>query len=194
MKKIVLILIVLLVCFCTYKIHTKVTIIDIPKGELRWSKTRPLFAKLCVPAAFSSINDKVIGSYRINGKSYKNNGKYKISLIDNTFSINRFWQSDNGFQQLILVKNNRATKFKDTKRRIRRALCKNQNKTFLIESNYPMTMSAFANYCNKHCSDAVYLDMGEYGYGYVRNGLHLKILYPLGLLCQHKQTNWLYVK
>ena len=47
----------LLVCLCAYKTHTKVTIIDLPKGELKWSKTRPSFAKLCVPAAFSSTKN-----------------------------------------------------------------------------------------------------------------------------------------
>ena len=194
MKKILLILGVLLICFCTYKVYTKVTIIDIPEGELKWSTTRPTSAKLCVPAAFSSPTDEVLGSYRINGKSYENNKKYKVSLINNTFTIDKFWHSNNGFQQLILVKNNIISKFKDPKKRIRRALCKKEDKTFLIESNYPMTISTFAKQCSKYCSDAVYLDMGEYGYGYVQYGKIINHLYPLGFLCQYKQTNWLYVE
>jgi hypothetical protein len=36
--------------------------------------------------------------------------------------------------------------------------------------------------------------MGEYGYGYIRYGLFVKPLYPLGFFGKHKQTNWLYVK
>jgi hypothetical protein len=194
MKKILLILGVFFICFCVYKVHTKITIIDIPEGELKWSKTRPSFAKLCVPAAFSSTKNKVVGVHKINGKSYGEDKKYKVSLINNTFTINRSWQSDTGFQQIILVKDNNPIKFKNSiKKCIRRALCKNKNKTFLIESNYPMTMDTFAFYCSKHCSDAVYLDMGEYGYGYVRYGLIFKPLYLLGIFSSYKQTNWLYV-
>ena len=194
MKKILLIPSVLLICFCLYKIHTKVTIIDIPKGELKWSKTRPSLAKLCVPAAFSSTKNKVVGVHRINGESYGNDKKYKVSILDNTFVINRSWQSDNGFQQIILVKDNKVFDLgNSTKKCIRRALCKSENNTFLIESNYPMTMTTFAHYCSKHCSDAIYLDMGEYGYGYVRYGLFVKPLYLLGIFSKHKQTNWLYI-
>lgn len=195
MKRILLILSVFFICFCSYQIHTKVTIIDIPKGELKWSKTRPTSAKLCVPAAFSSTKNKVVGVHRINGESYGNDKKYKVSLIDNTFTINRTWQSDNGFQQIILVKDNKPIKFRNSiKKCIRRALCKKEDKTFLIESNYPMTMDTFASYCSEHCSDAVYLDMGEYGYGYIKYGLIVKPLYPFGIFSKHKQTNWLYVE
>lgn len=195
MKKILLILSVSFICFCAYKIHTKVTIIDIPEGELKWSKTRPKFAKLCVPAAFSSTKNKVVGVHRINGKSYGNDKKYKVSILDSTFTINRSWQSDNGFQQIILVKDNKPIEFRNSiKKCVRRALCKNEDKTFLIESNYPMAMDTFAFYCSEHCSDAVYLDMGEYGYGYVKYGLIVKPLYPLGFFSKHKQTNWLYVE
>lgn len=197
MKKVLLILSVLLIFIGIYKLYTRVTIINIPSGELKWSKQKPKHAKLCIPAAFSTINNTVVGSYRIKGKSYNNDKKYctKISLIDNTFIINKSWKSDNGFQQILLVKNNIPVKFKGSvKKCFRRALGKNENKTFLIESNYPMTMSVFANYCSKYCSDAVYLDMGEYGYGYIKNGLFTKHLYFISFVFHYKQTNWLYIE
>ena len=176
-------------------IEKKVTIIELPKGELKWSKTRPSQAKLCVPAAFSSTKNKVVGVHRIDGVSYGNDEKYKVSILDNTFIINRSWQSDNGFQQIILVKDNKVFDLGNSrKKRIRRALCKNKDKTFLIESNYPMTMTTFAYYCSKHCSDAVYLDMGEYGYGYIKNAFFTRPLYIWGYFCRDKQTNWIYIE
>jgi hypothetical protein len=194
MKKILLIFIILFIGISCFKIYNKITIIDLPKGELQWSNEKPQNAKLCIPAAFSSTKNTIVGVHKINGTSYGCDKKYKISLINDTFVIDRSWQSDNGFQQIILVKDNTPVKFKgSTKKCIRRALCKNNNNTFLIESNYPMTMNSFANYCNKYCSDAVYLDMGEYGYGYIKKGFIKKHLYLLSYLGKHKQTNWLYI-
>jgi hypothetical protein len=146
---------------------------------------------------FSNAKNYVVGSNKINGKSYVKNRAYctKVSLIDGTFVTNKLWKSDNGFQQILLVKNNVPVKFKGSvKTFIRRALCKDKNKTFLIESNYPMTMSTFAKYCSEHCSDAVYLDMGEYGYGYIKNGFFTRPLYIWGYFTRHKQTNWLYIE
>ena len=188
-----------ILCLCLgiayLHIEKRVTIIELPKGELKWSKTRPSQAKLCVPAAFSSTKNKVVGVHRIDGVSYGNDKKYKVSILDNTFIINRSWQSDNGFQQIILVKDNKVFDLGNSeKKRIRRALCKNKDKTFLIESNYPMTMTTFAYYCSKHCSDAVYLDMGEYGYGYIKNGFFTRPLYIWGYFSRDKQTNWIYIE
>ena len=132
--------------------------------------------------------------YQIIDLSNSVNG-IKVSLIDGTFVTNKQWKSDNGFQQILLVKNNVPVKFKGSvKKCIRRALCKDKNKTFLIESNYPMTMSTFAKYCSEHCSDAVYLDMGEYGYGYIKNGFFTKPLYIWGYFSRDKQTNWIYIE
>lgn len=194
MKKILLIFIILFICINCFKIYNKITIINLPKGELQWSNKKPQNAKLCIPAAFSSTKNTIVGVYKINGISYGYDKKYKVSLVDDTFIIDRSWQSDNGFQQIILVKDSIPIKFKkSTKKCIRRALCKNNNSTFLIESNYPMTMNFFANYCSKYCSDAIYLDMGEYGYGYIKKEFIKKHLYPLSYFTKNKQTNWLYI-
>ena len=199
MKRFLLLLCLGPLCLGIVYLHfeKKVTRFDLPKGELKWSKTKPVDAKLCVPAAFSTAKNYVVGSHKINGKSYGKSRAYctKVSLIDGTFVTNKQWKSDNGFQQILLVKNNVPVKFKGSvKKCIRRALCKDKNKTFLIESNYPMTMSTFAKYCSEHCSDAVYLDMGEYGYGYIKNGFFTKPLYIWGYFTRNKQTNWLYIE
>ena len=192
MKKILIIIV--LICIGFYQVHTKLTKIDLPEGNLEWSTIRPVDAKMCVPAAFTDIDNSIIGSYKINGKSYQNNNKYKISLNQNTFHINKRWESSNGFQQLILVNNYKPTKFKDLRKCMRRALCKDEKNTFILESNYPMTLSSFASYCSLQCKDAIYLDMGEYGYGYIKQNNIVKPLYIFGFLSKNKQTNWLYIK
>ena len=195
MKKILLIAIVSLIGFCIYKMYTDITIIHLPEGELKWSNVRPENAKLCVPAAFSSKTNKVEGVHIIDGKSSKMDNKYKVSLIKDTFVINRSWKSNNGFQQIVLVKDDKPIKFKNSvKKCFRRALCKKDGKAFLIESNYPMTMATFSKYCSKYCSDAIYLDMGEYGYGYIKKcGITIP-LFVCALVGKHKQTNWLYIE
>ena len=177
-----------------FYIEKRVTRFDLPKGELKWSKTRPENAKMCLPAAFTTMNDKIAGAYRINGKNYQNNNRRKVSLRENSFIISSNWRSDNGFQQLTLVYNSKPMKFKDSRKCIRRALCKTKKEAFILESNYPMTMSAFAYYCSKQCTDAAYLDMGEYGYGYIKYGLFTRPLYIWAYFSRQKQTNWLYIE
>ena len=110
------------------------------------------------------------------------------------FFISRQWMGDNGFQQLTLVNNSKAMKFHDKRKYIRRALCKDKDGAFILQSNYPMTMSDFALECGKRCTNATYLDMGEFGYGYIKNGLFTRPLYIWGYFTRHKQTNWLYIE
>ena len=50
-----------------------------------------------------------------------------------------------------------------------------------------MTLTDFAAECVKVSSNAVYLDMGKYGYGYIGN----RILSPWALYARNKQTNWI---
>ena len=196
MKRIVYALMLLCMSMSSaYAQGVKVTRIDLPEGELKWSYERPKDAKMCVPAAFTDTNGKVIGAYRYKGKTYqKEKYKMKVSLKGNTFYISNKWLSDNGFQQLTLVLDSRAMKFKSQSKAIRRALCKDKNGAFLLESNYPMTLSAFAVECSKCSTNATYLDMGEYGYGYIKKNGVVKPLFVLGIATQHKQTNWLYIE
>lgn len=192
MKKIVL-LFNMLILF-TIVSEAQVIKYSLPEGDLKWSLDKPKDAKMCIPAAFTSKSGKVLGSYRYKGKSYNANGKLKVSLKGDTFSLNKYWTSDNGFEQLTLVHSSKPKRFKDSRKAIRRALCKNDGITFLLESLYPMTLSEFAYQCSKKSTDAVYLDMGEYGYGYITIKNIKYPLHLLGFLTRHKQTNWLYIE
>ena len=189
-----------ILCICLgivyLHIEKKVTRIDLPKGELKWSDKRPQNAKMCIPAAFTDEQGEILGAYRINGKTYEANKTMvmRVSLKGDMFFISRKWMGDNGFQQLTLVNNSKAMKFHDKRKSIRRALCKDKDGAFILQSNYPMTMSDFALECGKRCTNATYLDMGEFGYGYIKNGLFTRPLYIWGYFTRHKQTNWLYIE
>ena len=178
------------------QIKSKVTRFDLPKGELKWSLTRPQNAKMCIPAAFTRTDGKIWGAYRYDGKTYQANKRLitKVSLKDDMFYISKKWLSDNGFQQYPLVYNSKPMKSYDSRKTIRRALCKDKNGAFILESNYPMTLSDFALECSKRSTNAVYLDMGEYGFGYIKTKFFVRPLHIWGFFSRHKQTNWLYVE
>ena len=189
-----------ILCICLgiayLHIEKRVTKFELPKGELKWSNKRPQNAKMCVPAAFTDEQGQILGAYRINGKTYEANKTMvmRVSLKGDMLFISRKWMGDNGFQQLTLVNNSKAMKFHDKRKSIRRALCKDKDGAFILQSNYPMTMSDFALECGKRCTNATYLDMGEFGYGYIKNGLFTRPLYIWGYFTRHKQTNWLYIE
>ena len=197
MKKIIPIIGLIILALSTYLYFKNgVTRFDLPKGELKWSNKRPQNAKMCIPAAFTDEQGQILGAYRINGKTYEANKTMvmRVSLKGDMFFISRKWMDDNGFQQLTLVNNSKAMKFHDKRKYIRRALCKDKDGAFILQSNYPMTMSDFALECGKRCTNASYLDMGEFGYGYIKNGLFTMPLYIWGYFTRHKQTNWLYIE
>ena len=197
MKKIIPIIGLIILALSTYLYFKNgVTRFDLPKGELKGSNKRPQTAKMCVPAAFTDEQGEILGAYRINGKTYEANKTMvmRVSLKGDMFFISRKWMGDNGFQQLTLVNNSKAMKFHDKRKSIRRALCKDKDGAFILQSNYPMTMSDFALECGKRCSNATYLDMGEFGYGYIKNGLFTRPLYIWGYFTRDKQTNWLYIE
>ena len=196
MKRILLIL--GLICSVVTYIHinNKVTRYELPSGEIKWTHTRPKDAKMCIPAAFTGEDGKISGSYRCDGKTYQN-GKtlnMRVSLKDESFYISKNWMSDNGFQQLTLVYNSKPMKFRDSSKAIRRALCKDENGAFILQSNYPMTLDKFAIECSKHSTNATYLDMGEYGYGYIKKNHLVRPLYIWGFFTRDKQTNWIYIE
>lgn len=197
MKKIIPIIGLIILALSTYLyLKNGVTRFDLPKGELKWSNKRPQNAKMCIPAAFTDGQGQILGAYRINGKIYEANKTMimRVSLKGDMFFISKKWMGDNGFQQLTLVNNSKAMKFHDKRKSIRRALCKDKDGAFILQSNYPMTMSDFALECGKRCTNATYLDMGEFGYGYIKNGLFTRPLYIWGYFTRHKQTNWLYIE
>jgi hypothetical protein len=198
MKRFLLLLCFVFLCLGIVYLHfeKKVTRFDLPEGELKWSNTRPQNARMCIPAAFTDEQGQILGAYRINGKNYEANKtmRMRVSLKGDIFFISRQWMGDYGFQQLTLVNNSKAMKFHDTRKTIRRALCKDKDGAFILQSNYPMTMSDFALECGKRSTNATYLDMGEFGYGYIKNGLFTRPLYIWGYFTRDKQTNWLYIE
>ena len=192
---VVIILTLLSMMFFCEHIKERVTRFELPKGELKWTKTRPKNAKMCIPAAFTEVDGDIVGSYRIDGKTYQRSRmRMKVSLKGDIFYISRNWMSDNGFQQLTLVCDSKPMRFQSRDKSMRRALCKDEEGAFILESNYPMTLTSFAHYCSNHCTNATYLDMGEYGYGYIKKGWFVRPLHIWGIFAQHKQTNWLYIE
>lgn len=184
-----------IIVFTCWKINQKMTRYDLPEGELKWSYIKPENARMCLPAAFTGLDGKIMGSYRYDGENYQYNRYYrKVSLKDDMFFISKNWLNDNGFQQLTLVCDSKASKFYDSRRKVRRALCKDENGAFILQSNYPMTLSDFAVECSKCSTNAANLDMGEYGYGYVKKGRFTRPLYIWGFFSRHKQTNWIYIE
>ena len=111
----------------------------------------------------------VEGEYRLNGVIHNPNKRLKVSICKDIFYVDRQWHSDSGFQQLVLVYNGKARTFRDSRKFVRRALCKMGEHVFLVESSHRMTLTDFAAECAKVSSNAVYLDMGKYGYGYIGN-------------------------
>ena len=195
-KKIMLIITLIILWFSCWNINNKVTRFDLPDGELKWSPIKPESAKMCLPAAFTNEDGKISGAYRYDGKNYQNDNalNMRVSLMGDMFYISNQWMSDNGFQQLTLVYNSKPMKFHDSRRAIRRALCKDENGAFILQSNYPMTLTDFALECSKHSTNATYLDMGEYGYGYIKRNRFIRPVYIWGFFTRHKQTNWIYIE
>ena len=169
----------------------KVHVIHVPQAVEFTNEYNP-DAYMCFPAAYTSTDGKILGEYRINGKTYGNkNFKERISLHPKKgMIIHSRWRADNGFQQHVLVKDKTARPVKDTRKCFRRALCNEtagENTPLIIMSLYPMTLSEFAQELAKHCDTAVNLDMGDFGYGWKG-----KIRYSLwAYYNKDSQTNWI---
>ena len=157
--------------------------------------TYKLDAYLSLPAAYTSVNGTIEGAYRVNGKTYGSKSLKEYVSIHPTkgLLIGNKWYSDNGFQQHVLVKNYKERKFNDTRKRYRRALChegENSTSYLIIESTYPMTLSAFAKEVSKYSYNAVNLDMGGFGYGWIGKNKHTRwVRYN-----RDKQTSWICVE
>lgn len=167
-----------------------IKILELPDGKLEWTTERPGNARFCVPAAFTDLDGRIEGEYRLKGVVHNPGGRRKVSICDDTFIIDRKWHSNSGFTQLILVNDGKANRFRDKKKFVRRALCKKDGHVFLVESRHRMTLTTFAAECAKVSSHAVYLDMGIYGYGYLEG----KRLSSWAFFYRGKQTNWLCIR
>ena len=83
----VLVLFIVVFGFANSYVEKKVTRIELPKGELKWTTVRPKGAKMCIPAAFTDKNGRISGLYRQNGKIHQN-GKplnMRVSLKGGVF-------------------------------------------------------------------------------------------------------------
>ena len=101
--------------------------------------------------------------------------------------------SGNGFQQHVLVKNGQVRHFRDKRRFRRRALCSDDSSPgslLIIESTRKMTLNEFATEVAKHSNNAVNLDMGRWGYGWIGNKVHSS----WAIIFKHWQTNWIICK
>lgn len=178
--------------FCRHSVFR----VELPKGELHWTDQRPDSALFCVPAAYTDKNGCILGQYIKSGKVYGSlhPATGRVSIKDNIFYVDYRWLSADGFQQHTLVLDGKPKHFQDRRYKVRRALCKNSKGIFLVQSHLPITMNAFARQCARISTNAVNLDMGHCGYGYVTK-MGMKI--PLALWTYPNnadQSNWIYIK
>ncbi len=174
-----------------FSILAPVTIVRVP-GGIKFSDTYNPNVYLCLPAAYTSIDNTIEGAYRINGKTHGLKTLKEFVSIHPTkgLIIGNRWYSNNGFQQHVLVKNNKARKFKDERKRYRRVLChegENSTSYLIIESTYPMTLSDFSKEVSKYFYNAVNLDMGNYSYGWIGKNKHSR----WSKYNQEKLTSWI---
>ena len=164
------------------------------EGKLVFTDKYDPDAKVCIPAAYTGTDEKIEGQYRINGVTKgEKRLKERVSLHPTKgIVISTQWQSANGFQQHILVKDGKVRSFRDKCRFRRRALCNdasNPDSLFIIESRCRMTMNEFAAVLSKHSTNAVNLDMGRWGYGWNDKRKLSRWAAPF----KNWQTNWIVI-
>lgn len=164
------------------------------EGKLVFTDKYDPDATVCIPAAYTGTDGKIEGQYRINGVTKGEKGlKERVSLHPTKgIVISTQWQSANGFQQHVLVKDGKVRCFRDKRRFRRRALCNdasNPDSLFIIESKCRMTMNEFADILSKHSTNAINLDMGRWGYGWNDKRKLSRWAAPF----KSWQTNWIVI-
>lgn len=180
---------------CTYLPQVAKVKITHITGQVQFTDKYTPDASMCIPAAYTDLDGNIEGQYRINGKTYGTQSlKERVSLHPaKGLIISREWVSGNGFQQHVLVKNGKVRNFRDKRRFRRRALCSDDSSPgslLIIESTRKMTLNEFAAEVAKHSKNAVNLDMGRWGYGWIENKIHS----PWAVVFKHWQTNWIICK
>ena len=180
---------------CTYLPQADKVKISHITGQVQFTDKYMPSASMCIPAAYTDVNGKIEGQYRINGKTFGSQSlKERVSLHPNKgLVISREWVSGNGFQQHVLVRNGKVRHFRDKQRFRRRALCSDDSShgsLLIIESTGKMTLNEFAAEVAKHSNNAVNLDMGRWGYGWIENKIHS----PWAIVFKQWQTNWIICK
>ena len=185
--------------FCTVTTDDQLVIIEFPSdSRLEFTIQRPSETDadvlLCIPAAFITPEGGVQGAYAIGGQQHgRYNRHSKVSIDGRTFSLASTITTGNGFQQMCLVRNHQPVHFRDERRRIRRALCKENERSpaFIVESQQPLTMNEFAQMLSKRVAYAVYTDVGSHGYGWYRAASSPSYLSAMYFYKKGKQNNWL---
>lgn len=157
-------------------------------NTIRFSNSYSDSNTICIPAAYTSVTGTIEGAYRINDSVYgsKTRTEY-ISITPTGLIIDHKWHGQNGFQQHVLVKNSKPRTFKPQKPFRRRALCSKDENYFIIESTLPMDLTEFAQLIAPYCDNAVNLDTGDYGYGWIGRDKRFRIF----KYNKYKQTNWI---
>ena len=194
-KRYIFISIVLLVLVGRSCLHSINPIRSLPiEGKLVFTDKYNPDAKICIPATYTGTDWKIEGQYRINGITKGGKGLKECVSLHPTkgIVISTQWQSANGFQQHVLVKDGKVRSFRDKRRFRRRALCNdasNPDSLFIIESRCRMTMNEFAAVLSKHSTNAVNLDMGRWGYGWNDKRKLSRWAAPF----KSWQTNWIVI-
>lgn len=167
-------------------------IIPIHTNDIHFTDKYDSSATLLIPAAYTSENGTIEGEYRIAGKTYgTSTRKERISLHPTKgIVISGKWHSDYGFQQTVLVKNGKIRYHDDPHKAFRRALATVNGQLCILQSCIPMTLNQFSESIQKYCTNAVNLDMGDYGYGWYGKIKFSRIF----KYNRDKQSNWIYIE
>lgn len=189
------------------------------KGDLAfgWETKRPSKTdakiKFCIPAAFTTTTDTIVGIYSYKGNVY--NARAISKSIGGTILIEggkfQIFPNDNGakftsefiaslrerraslFQQYQLVQDKVAATFKDKKKFQMRAIVKFvDGREGVVESFKAIDFKTFNDdLVALGVRDALYTDMGAWDEGWYRHPITEKIV-PLGndRSKTNKQTNW----
>jgi hypothetical protein len=170
---------------------------------------------LCIPGAFTDVvTIKPDGLFIDNGTVYnKNNVNHTlggaIKIINNNFEIfptnkgkllndslinNIVHLKGSLFQQIQLIQNGSAAKFKDLKEFQRRAIVRIKGQSAIIESFEHITLAAFtADLLELGTTQALYTDMGSWDEGWYKNNGEVITIGRLKTQTA-KQCNWVIYK
>lgn len=164
--------------------------------------------RLCVPAAFTSKNNKPEGLIYLNGrltsaqKPSSGKGLVIISLGEiEILNINQLGQFLNSrkdskfslFQQWYLIEKNKRGENPFPKSKLQmRVIAKIKNETFVIESHLIVDSEQFISaLVNMGVSDAVYLDMGSWSEGWYKDSDNKINSIGNDKSNTKRQTNWI---
>lgn len=188
------------------------------KSKARFAITRPSKTDtsllLCIPAAFTvQLNNGIDGLYMHDGKMYNTqaisrrlggaahvvNGKIRFfetqrGAIFTPAVIDSLEKTGGGlFQQIMIISDGKAARFKDSALFQRRAIVHFANgKTAVAENNKPIRLADFSNdLVELGVTEALYTDMGSWDEGWYRDPEtgKLKIIGQIRTQTA-RQSNW----